>query len=162
MQERFIFDRREVQENSIFIALTIGIGNDFALEKRANFLILSKNPDFEIPKNRYIVVEDTLKYITLLAKEKFEKMQKNRGKRVMIIGSVGKTTTKDFIIYILQKQGRNFMELKVIRSPLFYLVLSLVCYFLKNLKQIVLLVRYHFFQKYFLLVSCSCFAVFCK
>ena len=60
----FVFDSRKVDENSVFIALSEGArdGNDFtkvAFEKGAKFLILSKQPQFEIPKEKYIFVKNT-------------------------------------------------------------------------------------------------------
>lgn len=106
----FIFDSRaENIKNSVFFALQgERDGNNFAEEafkKGAGFLILTKKPQFEINKENYIVVEDALKFASELAKEKFLHLKKNGIKTISLTGSIGKTTTKDFICFILQKSG---------------------------------------------------------
>ena len=97
----FTFDSREVGQNSVFIALTTGVqdGNNFAesaFKKGAKFLILSKKPEFEISAEKYIVVQDTLEFITELAKN-----------IINLTGSVGKTTAKDFLVFLLNKAGKK-------------------------------------------------------
>ena len=108
----FTFDSREVGQNSVFIALTTGVqdGNNFAesaFKKGAKFLILSKKPEFEISAEKYIVVQDTLEFITELAKNKIKEYQKNGVKIINLTGSVGKTTAKDFLVFLLNKAGKK-------------------------------------------------------
>lgn len=108
----FTFDSRKVLQDGVFIALSTGVrdGNDFAKDAfnaGANFLILGKEPNFKIPSSQYVVVPDTLQFICDLAKQKFQTLKKNGVKTVSITGSVGKTTTKDLIIYTLKKAGKN-------------------------------------------------------
>ena len=108
----FVFDSRNVKKGSVFIALTTGArdGNSFAkiaFQMGAEFLILSHEPEFEIEEDKYIVVEDTLEFLTELAFLKFEALRKNGVKSIAITGSIGKTTTKDFLIYLLNTSGKK-------------------------------------------------------
>ena len=117
LETGFTFDSREVKKDSIFIALSGGLrdGNDFAkkaFEAGAKFLILSKEPAFQIPKERYIVVQDTLNFITELAKNKFEKLLSGGVKTVALTGSIGKTTTKDFLAFLIKKTGAKVFASK--------------------------------------------------
>jgi UDP-N-acetylmuramoyl-tripeptide--D-alanyl-D-alanine ligase len=108
----FVFDSRSVKKGSVFIALTTGArdGNSFAkiaFQTGADFLILSREPDFEIDEDRYIIVDNTLEFLTKLAYLKFEALKKNGVKSIAITGSIGKTTTKDFLIYLLKSSGKK-------------------------------------------------------
>lgn len=109
---KFVFNSLEVDTNSVFIALTTGErdGNYFAqdaLKRGAKFLILSQHPSFEIPPERFIVVNNTLEFITDLAKKKFLKFKQDGVKTISLTGSIGKTTTKDFIIFLLTQAGKK-------------------------------------------------------
>ena len=108
----FVFDSRKVKPGSTFVALSTGLkdGGNFAqnaIQNGASFLILYKKPHFSIEQGRYIVVENTLEFITKLAKEKFLEFKKQNVKTVAITGSAGKTTTKDLIKFLLQKAGKK-------------------------------------------------------
>jgi UDP-N-acetylmuramoyl-tripeptide--D-alanyl-D-alanine ligase len=108
----FVFDSREVKKGTVFIALTTGArdGNNFAkiaFQQGAEFLILSREPEFSISKESYMVVPDTLSFITNLARLKFSKMKQSGVKTISLTGSIGKTTAKDFIIYLLKQANKK-------------------------------------------------------
>jgi UDP-N-acetylmuramoyl-tripeptide--D-alanyl-D-alanine ligase len=108
----FTFNSKEVKNGSVFIALRTGIrdGNDFAedaFKNGASFLILNRNPNFAIDESQYLVVKDSLSYITELAIKKFASLKEKGVKTISLTGSVGKTTTKNFIIYLLKKAGKK-------------------------------------------------------
>lgn len=112
----FSTDSREIREGSIFIALQGNRnGNDFAeeaLKKGASKVILSQTPAFAASKEKYIVVEDTLKALQHLAAEKIKILKKLGVKIVALTGSCGKTTVKDLILHLL-----NSAEKKAYGSP---------------------------------------------
>ena len=109
---KYVFSSLEVDGESIFVALTTGKrnGNEFAedaFKRGAKFLILSKEPNFKISHEKFILVPDTLEYITNLAKQKFEQLKKKGVKTISLTGSIGKTTTKDFLIFLLALVGKK-------------------------------------------------------
>ena len=101
-----VLDSRLVQKDFIFIA-TVGErvdGHNFiheVFEQGALAVICEKAPD--TPNGPYILVENSLTALKSLAK--WYRMQLNI-KVVGITGSVGKTTTKEFISSVLSKKYR--------------------------------------------------------
>lgn len=109
----FIFDSRLTKAGSIFVALTTGArnGNDFAenaMQNGASFLILSEVPKFGISPDFYLVVPDTLEFVSKLARLKFSKLHAAGVKTIAITGSIGKTTTKEFAAHVLSVHGKVY------------------------------------------------------
>lgn len=118
----FQFHSNKCNENSIFIALETGqkSGTDFAQDaiKNGAIAVISQKPINKMQqisyenfssnlKNVNIVVEDSLLFIQNLARQKFDYLKQNGTKTVAITGSVGKTTTKELVSYMLQKYGKT-------------------------------------------------------
>ena len=126
LNKSFRFDSRNCKEGSIFIALEGGgrSGLEFtqsAFEKGAtgvisqkaipdiqNFTIHTFPENFENNSKFNLVVEDSLKFIQELAKEKFRYLSQNGTKTIAITGSVGKTTTKELIANTLNQHAETF------------------------------------------------------
>src|SRR5574343_1754307 len=126
LHKSFRFDSRNCKEGSIFIALEGGgrSGLEFvnsAFEKGAigvisqkeipdaqNFTIESFPENFEKNSKFNLVVEDSLKFIQELAKEKFRYLSQNGTKTIAITGSVGKTTAKELIANTLNQHAETF------------------------------------------------------
>lgn len=126
LNKSFRFDSRNCKEGSIFIALESGgrSGLEFvqsAFENGAigvisqkeildvqNFTIHTFPENFEENSNFNLVVEDSLKFIQELAKEKFRYLSQNGTKTIAITGSVGKTTTKELIANTLNQHAETF------------------------------------------------------
>ena len=107
-------DSREVSENTLFVALR-GENNDghkyidVAVKNGAVCVMCEKLPDGY--NGNYILVKDSLRAISDIASARKEKINPFT---VGVTGSVGKTTTKEFISYVLSekypthKSGGNF------------------------------------------------------
>lgn len=111
----FSIDSRRIKEKDFFIPI-IGEnfdGHDFissALENGAAGLFIQEdhmqnfNPDERIFTGKTIIqVEDSLKALQMMAKEH---MIRQKVKCIGITGSVGKTTTKDFVAAVLGEQKK--------------------------------------------------------
>ena len=112
----WVIDSRNVSKGDIFVALTTGIldGNDFAkfaIDAGASKVVISRDEPL-IEKDKKITVPDTLEYISLLAREKFVNLKNNGVKSIAITGSIGKTTTKDLIAFLIERSGK-----KVFKTP---------------------------------------------
>lgn len=99
------FNSQAIKENDIFIALEGGArdGHEFvesAFSNGAALAICSKKMDFP----RVIKVEDTFKALQDLAKFKRENI---KAKYIGITGSVGKTSTKEFLKNIFSSFGNT-------------------------------------------------------
>lgn len=103
--KHFCIDSRKVEKGDVYVGLKgeKADGSDYylnAIKNGASVCILDKEYD----KNTYgdatiVVVEDTLKCIQELAREKRRRF---RGHVVAITGSVGKTSCKDLIASVLE------------------------------------------------------------
>lgn len=114
--KRVIHDSRNIRENSLFIAL-IGPNNDGhdfieqSFEKGANSAIVSKDwweacekdNDKISTKHNFIIVDDTQKALEDLARVA---RKRTDATVIGITGSVGKTSTKEFLANVLQEQGK--------------------------------------------------------
>ncbi len=98
-----VFDSRLLKENDIFIGLKTK-NNDGslyyrqAIKKKASLVIVNKKSNH--PKSIYI--KDTQKFVKSFCKFILESY---KGKIIAITGSVGKTTFKENIYYILKKNN---------------------------------------------------------
>ncbi len=112
-------DSRDVCENSVFLAIKGERvnGEDYAksaIEKGAK-LIISENEISDIPKDKLVIVDSVLDTNILMAKNYIENYDI---KKIAVTGSVGKTTTKDFIfatispfLKTIKSEGNNNNEL---------------------------------------------------
>lgn len=100
-------DTRKISKNSMFFALK---GENFnantfateALEKGAKYAVIDEEP--EIPNDRFLKVDDTLKTLQALATFHREKL----GLPIIgLTGSNGKTTSKELINAVLSKKFRT-------------------------------------------------------
>ena len=102
---KIVVDSRLVKKNDVFIALR-GInknGHDYvqsAFDNGASFVIV----DHDLGDDRCIVVPDTVEAIRRICK-----FARNRfkGKIIAVTGSVGKTTTKEWLSYLLSFYGKT-------------------------------------------------------
>ena len=109
----YSFDSRKVKEGDLFFALKgeKADGHSFLEEiskKKAIGAVVEKSyigPDFGLP---LIKVENVIASLQLLAKDKF---RKNPVTTIGVTGSVGKTTTKEFIAHLLSCKYR------VVKTP---------------------------------------------
>jgi UDP-N-acetylmuramoyl-tripeptide--D-alanyl-D-alanine ligase len=126
LNKSFRFDSRNCKEGSIFIALegggrsglefvqsafengAIGVISQKEILDVQNFTIHTFPENFEENSNFNLVVEDSLKFIQELAKEKFRYLSQNGTKTIAITGSVGKTTTKELIANTLNQHAETF------------------------------------------------------
>jgi len=126
LHKSFRFDSRNCKEGAIFIALEGGgrSGLEFvqsAFESGAvgvisqkeildvqNFTIHTFPENFEENSKFNLVVEDSLKFIQELAKEKFRYLSQNGTQTIAVTGSVGKTTTKELIANTLNQHAETF------------------------------------------------------
>ena len=103
----FSTDSREIKEGEVFVALrgSKHDGHDFiqhAFSKGAVGVITSKEVD--IPKGKFaVLVEDTLLALRKIAEHKRKHF---KGKVIGVVGSAGKTTTKEMIAFLLSKKGK--------------------------------------------------------
>ncbi len=101
----FNFDSREIEEGEVFVPL-VGKrdGHDFishAFERGAPGVISSKDVDF--PSDRFsVLVSDTYKAFKRVARWRRERFS---NPVVAVTGSVGKTTTKELLSFVLSKGG---------------------------------------------------------
>ncbi len=114
---RFSIDSRQVQKGMMFFAITgpNNNGHDFikqAFEKGCRIFAISDEeklpPEREIPDSDVILTADTTKALQNLAK--YYLTQLPLKKKIGITGSVGKTSTRDFMYYVAStryKTGRN-------------------------------------------------------
>lgn len=108
----FVFNSKDVKTGSVFVGLGTGKNNggifaQNAINNGAKFLILETEPNFEIEKHKYLVVSSAIEFVTTLARKKFAKLVSNGVKTIAITGSVGKTTTKDLLTFILKKLNKK-------------------------------------------------------
>ena len=102
-KSNIVFDSRLLKENDIFIGLKTKKNNGYlfyrdALKKKASLVIINKKTNH--PKSIYI--KDTDLFIRNFCKFIIESY---KGKIIAITGSVGKTTFKENIYYILKKNN---------------------------------------------------------
>lgn len=94
-------DSKQIKENDIFIAI-IGKNNDGhnyieeAIKNKAKLIITSKKVNIKVP---YLIVKDTTKALSDIAKEYLKKYKPNV---IAITGSVGKTTTRNMLLKLLK------------------------------------------------------------
>ncbi len=106
----FSVDTRLINKGDVFFALPGQKvdGHEFlneAVQKGASCLVVQKNysgPNFGIP---VLAVDDTLSSLQLLGQRL---LAKRNSKIVAITGSVGKTTTKDFLTTILKEKYKTW------------------------------------------------------
>jgi UDP-N-acetylmuramoyl-tripeptide--D-alanyl-D-alanine ligase len=101
----FHFDSREISENSVFVPIKGKRDGHLFIEdafKRDAAGTLTSQ-EIEVPEGKFaILVEDTLESFKRIARWK----RKNfKGKTIAITGSVGKTTTKELVSYLLNSCG---------------------------------------------------------
>ncbi len=112
-------DSREVSEDSIFLAIQGERvnGEDFANQSilKGAKLVVSQNDIKDIPKDKLLIVDSVLDTNILMAKNYIENYNI---KKIAVTGSVGKTTTKDFIyaavspfLKTIKSEGNNNNEL---------------------------------------------------
>lgn len=101
-------DSRKVAKGDLFIAI-MGENQDghsyvkSALENGAAAAVVSYIPEDVAKDAPLLVVEDTTEALRNLAR--FSRKRIN-GKVVMVTGSVGKTSTKEMLAHVLEKQGK--------------------------------------------------------
>ena len=115
-QVKISIDSRSIKINDLFVALS-GLrfnGFDFVpevLDKGALGVVFSKKQDNgnkilmlkkKYPDRYFIEVEDTYRYLKLVAMEHVQQWKKWGGTIIGITGSNGKTTTKEMLAFILQ------------------------------------------------------------
>ena len=104
-------DSREADADTLFVA-TRGErvdGHDYigaALSAGGGCVLCERIPEIEDRKYLAVVVDDSLKAIGELAKA-YDRRMSHR--KVAITGSVGKTTTKEFIASVLATAGKVFL-----------------------------------------------------
>lgn len=103
-------DTRTIKENEIFFALkgSQTDGHDFLEEAlhKAKGAVISKQSNAEFKNKTVVLVEDTVKALQELAKHLREQF---KGLVIAVVGSNGKTTTKELISHIL---SQKYMVLK--------------------------------------------------
>ena len=101
-------DTRTLEKGDLFVALNaVRDGHDFvldALEKGAGAVMVSRLPDGLRADAPVILVEDVQKALEALAKAS---RTRSNAKILAITGSVGKTSTKDMLRTVLEKQGHT-------------------------------------------------------
>ncbi len=105
---RVVINSKEVREGDLFVALkgSRHDGHDFveeAFHRGAVGVIVERA--VRVPEGRFaLVVRDSLEFLRILARKKREAF---RGKVIAIAGSVGKTTTKEMIAFLLSKVAKT-------------------------------------------------------
>ncbi len=101
-------DTRTIQAGDLFVALKdVRDGHDFvklALEKGAAAALVTHRPDGVPDDAPLLIVEDVLQALENLGR--FAR-QRTTAKVVGVTGSVGKTSTKEMLRTVLQKQGKT-------------------------------------------------------
>ena len=102
-------DSRMVEKGDLFIALTTGVtdGHDYvkkAFEQGAAAVLVSEIPDDIDESYPLLLVGDTLQALNQMA---VYKREKTNAKIIAITGSVGKTSVKEALAFVLSKQGRS-------------------------------------------------------
>ena len=102
----FSIDSRTVKKGQCFVAIkgSRHDGHDFvkdAFNKGASSVIVAKEININIPQ---VVVRDTVEALQCIA---FFKRKNFKGKVIGVVGSAGKTTTKDLIHFVLSKFGKS-------------------------------------------------------
>ncbi|HID66679.1 MAG TPA: hypothetical protein EYP32_07910 [Aquificaceae bacterium] len=106
---KFSIDSRDLRGGEVFIALKGSKfdGHDFikeAFEKGAIGVISEK--DINVPKGKFVIkVDSSLEALRKIASFKRKIF---KGKVIGIAGSVGKTTTKELVAYLLSKVGKTY------------------------------------------------------
>ncbi len=102
---RASIDTRTITENDLFFALkgSKRDGHDFLIEalQKSCGAVISKQADISFQNKTVVVVDDTLKALQNLARYLRKKF---RGKVIAVVGSNGKTTTKELIASMLSKK----------------------------------------------------------
>jgi UDP-N-acetylmuramoyl-tripeptide--D-alanyl-D-alanine ligase len=105
---RFVIDSREVTKGDCFIALAgeVNDGHDYLADVAANGAVIAivevVNEAVDIPQ---VKISDCYKALHLLASYRRQKVS---SKVISITGSVGKTTLKDAIYFLLDKAGKSY------------------------------------------------------
>lgn len=108
----YSIDSRTLKEGDTFIALKLGAdGHDYlddVIAKKALALLISEEfyTQNKIDFDNLIVVKDTLQALTDISIYNANTFKSNGGKLIGITGSVGKTTMKDMISFILQQTNQ--------------------------------------------------------
>lgn len=103
----FCTDSREIKEGEVFVALRGNKhdGHNFirhAFSKGAVGVITCK--EINVPKGKFaVLVEDTFLALRKIAEYKRKQF---KGKVIGVVGSAGKTTTKEMIAFLLSKKGK--------------------------------------------------------
>ena len=101
-------DTRTLEKGDLFVALSAARdGHDFvldALKKGAGAVMASRMPDGLNADAPVILVQDVQKALEALATAS---RMRSKAKILAITGSVGKTSTKDMLRTVLEKQGRT-------------------------------------------------------
>lgn len=106
---KFSIDSRDLRGGEVFIALKGSKfdGHDFikeAFEKGAIGVVSEK--DINVPKGKFVIkVDSSLEALRKIASFKRKIF---KGKVIGIAGSVGKTTTKELVAYLLSKVGKTY------------------------------------------------------
>lgn len=120
--ENIAIDSREVKEGDLFVAIKGEHvdGNDFvnaAFENGAHAAIISEptkvNP---IYADKTIYVNDTIFALKKLGR--YARQRSWKTKIIGITGSVGKTTTKEMLAFLLSKQKKTFFSVKNYNSKI--------------------------------------------
>jgi UDP-N-acetylmuramoyl-tripeptide--D-alanyl-D-alanine ligase len=112
--EGVYIDSRELVKGQLFFALkgSVHDGHSFLHEVAANgavACVINKNYQGSMPNLPIIKVDDTLLALQELAKSHVEQ---SRSKIISVTGSIGKTTTKDFIHTLLSAKYKVASSLK--------------------------------------------------
>ncbi|KPK33023.1 MAG: hypothetical protein AMS24_02440 [Chlamydiae bacterium SM23_39] len=101
-------DSRKIKKNGLFFAISgkKNDGHNFLreVEKREAFgVVVKRGAKIKDVNIKLFIVDDVLKSLQYLAKRK---IQREKGKKIGITGSVGKTTTKEFLYSFLNGNFR--------------------------------------------------------
>ncbi len=99
-------DSRVIKEGWVFIAICgeTNDGHDFiddVFEKGAALVVSEKKLDN--PKGAYVLVEDSVRALQLIAREYRKTLQASGTKIIGVTGSVGKTSTKEMLFAVLSE-----------------------------------------------------------
>lgn len=104
----FCIDSRNIQTGQIFVALQGSTANGSKFSKNAedlgSSLIIADTKNIDVKHTRQIIVENVLEYLIKIAKYNRENLY---GQEISITGSIGKTTTKDLISFLLTKKYKT-------------------------------------------------------
>lgn len=107
--EPFSIDSRKIQNGQIFLALKGERSNGAEFSKNAEelgcSLIIADTKNVNVEYTKQIIVENTAEYLVKIAEYSRKKL---KGKNISITGSIGKTTTKDLISFLLSTKYKIF------------------------------------------------------